>query len=114
MDGPILSVGTQEWISNTIVPILTIVIPVWVFLSTKHTSAMKGKVDKETYITELKAVKEDIKEVKHENLLSKRKKVVVTVSSQNGCSMGCVFCDVCVALCVRRDWFVYARLDMCA
>lgn len=68
MDASILSVGTQEWISNTIVPILTIVIPVWVFLSTSHKAAMKGKVDKETYKTEIDGIKKDIQEAKDSNI----------------------------------------------
>lgn len=72
MDASILSVGTQEWISNTIVPILTIVIPVWVFLSTTHKAAMKGKVDKETYKTEIAAIRDDIKEAKDSNAELKR------------------------------------------
>ena len=37
---------------------------------------------------------DNIQEVKHQALLSKHDKIVTTLSSQNGCSMGCVFCDV--------------------
>lgn len=37
---------------------------------------------------------ENIQEVKHQDLMSTSDKLVVTISSQNGCSMGCVFCDV--------------------
>lgn len=37
---------------------------------------------------------ENIQEVKHQSLMSTADKLVVTISSQNGCSMGCVFCDV--------------------
>lgn len=74
MDGSILSVGTQEWISNTIVPIISIVVPVWVFLSMKSSAAMKGKVDVAVHDAVIKAVREevrvvkdDIKEVKESN-----------------------------------------------
>jgi len=72
MDASILSVGTQEWLSNTIFPILMIVVPVWVFLSTTHKAAMKGKVDKETYNAEIEAVKKDIKEAKEGNVQLKK------------------------------------------
>lgn len=37
---------------------------------------------------------DNIQEVQHQNLMSPEDKLVVTISSQNGCSMGCVFCDV--------------------
>lgn len=37
---------------------------------------------------------ENIQEVVHQELLSKHEKIVTTISSQNGCSMGCKFCDV--------------------
>lgn len=39
-------------------------------------------------------LKEDIQEVKHQELLSKHDKIVTTISSQGGCSMNCCFCDV--------------------
>lgn len=36
----------------------------------------------------------DLKMVKHTNLMPLTKKWVITISTQYGCSMGCLFCDV--------------------
>ncbi len=72
MDSTVISVTSQEWLSNTVLPILAVVVPVWVYLSTPQTSVLKSKVDITTYKTEIDALKKDITETRDSALLLRK------------------------------------------
>jgi len=64
MDAAFLFANSLEWVTSTILPILVVVIPVWIHLSSKHARAMDKKVDKEVFDTKIKPIEKAIVEVK--------------------------------------------------
>jgi len=64
MDNALLFANSLEWITNTILPILVVVIPVWIHLSSKHARAMDKKVDKDGFESKIKPIEESIVEVR--------------------------------------------------
>ena len=64
MDNALLFANSLEWITSTILPILVVVIPVYIHLSSKHSRAMDKKVDRDVFESKIKPLEKSITEVK--------------------------------------------------
>ena len=64
MDQALMFANSLEWITSTILPILVVVIPVYIHLSSKHTRAMDKKVDKDVFDSKIKPIEKSVTEVR--------------------------------------------------